>query len=618
VRRLFPFLLFFGASFLGLGWGLSSLSRLFGREREDALAALAAQRGALEQYAAAALQHALRWRMEQRSKAFELAERDPLAPSAGLYATHEGVQRLPRLAVLPSGAVSEENPSAPLEGVTPDEVERAMHKLGLLKPSEGPTRERERLAGEVTQALEAGSPKKAQEAFHRLLLHRTLYVLPVYRDVTLMLSVLEAMTSKAALEPAIAEGVLRSGLEVSPGAFLPGLQRWLLVKRGQMGPLFRIARIRERTDVVCDAAEVPHEDFDARLAELTDKPLPLPLEVPAALLVEGRWYLEPQPEGGVRGIRVEIAELLDAVATEMRERGLLEPGGQLQLLAGTEVQPAPFLRVSVEMPRWEETRARIAERYRLKSLLLLTCGGLMAGVVGLVGLSQRRKQRFLELKSEFIATVSHELRTPLSSIRLLGETLAKRVASNPDAKDYPERIVREADGLSFLVENVLSFNRIGRGRWQLVRAQVSLDELFSNLKALETPSGGPPLQLTLETQGLVLDGDPTLLQLLFSNLLRNARVYNTRSPVQVEVRVTDVEEPTIQVRDNGVGIPPKEWERVFEEFYRLQTVGLEVHGSGLGLALCRRIMKLHGGSLRVVTSNPDGTTFELRFPGRRA
>jgi signal transduction histidine kinase len=65
--------------------------------------------------------------------------------------------------------------------------------------------------------------------------------------------------------------------------------------------------------------------------------------------------------------------------------------------------------------------------------------------------------------------------------------------------------------------------------------------------------------------------------------------------------------------DNGVGIPASEWENVFQDFYRLTQAGMEVHGSGLGLALCRKIMKLHGGDIHVVTSGPEGTTFALNF-----
>jgi len=79
--------------------------------------------------------------------------------------------------------------------------------------------------------------------------------------------------------------------------------------------------------------------------------------------------------------------------------------------------------------------------------------------------------------------VSHDLRTPLASIRLQAETLMRRLRGNPEARDYPERIVRDVDGLSFLVENILSFNRLEHGGWQPRRADVSLRELVGGLRA---------------------------------------------------------------------------------------------------------------------------------------
>jgi signal transduction histidine kinase len=70
--------------------------------------------------------------------------------------------------------------------------------------------------------------------------------------------------------------------------------------------------------------------------------------------------------------------------------------------------------------------------------------------------------------------------------------------------------------------------------------------------------------------------------------------------------------------DNGIGIPESEWEKVFRDFYRLDSQGPAVHGSGLGLALCRKIMALHGGRISITQSGPQGTTFSLYFPQPRA
>jgi two-component system sensor histidine kinase SenX3 len=229
--------------------------------------------------------------------------------------------------------------------------------------------------------------------------------------------------------------------------------------------------------------------------------------------------------------------------------------------------------------------------------------------------SQQRKYRFLELKSDFVATVSHELRTPLASIRLLGETLERKLAQAPEVRDYPARIVQAADGLHFLVENILSFNRIDKGRWKLRTSRVRLEELVNPLRDDLASATTVQVDLVTDVGDAELEADPSLLRLLFANLGRNACAYNRRSPVHISVTAQTIPGHgcTVLFSDNGVGIPEDEWENVFQDFYRLTQPGPEVHGSGLGLALCRKIMRLHGGDIQVANSSHKGTTFALTF-----
>jgi signal transduction histidine kinase len=225
----------------------------------------------------------------------------------------------------------------------------------------------------------------------------------------------------------------------------------------------------------------------------------------------------------------------------------------------------------------------------------------------------------VELKSDFVASVSHELRTPMTSIRLLAETLERRFGDNPEARDYFDRLHQTTDGLHFLIENILSFNRVDKGRWVPRRARVRLDELASTLQVDLAGTTEVPVRLSVDVGDVELDVDPALLRLLLSNLGRNACAYNQRSPVELSLRAHGEPEGgcTVLFGDNGIGIPAAEREHIFQEFYRLTPEGTEVHGSGLGLALCRRIMLLHGGNLRVAASSPQGTTFALTFPPPR-
>jgi signal transduction histidine kinase len=241
---------------------------------------------------------------------------------------------------------------------------------------------------------------------------------------------------------------------------------------------------------------------------------------------------------------------------------------------------------------------------------------LVAGVMALGYLTYRRRHRFLALKGDFVSAVSHELRTPLASIRLMAETLERRTRDVPGVRDYPARIVRDIDGLGFLVENILSFNRLSRGKWKPQRESVRLGDVVARLAAERDLWARRAAELTGDDlDRVVLRADRDLLKLLLTNLLRNACSYNERDPARV--RLSAVPRPAggwiVRVGDNGVGIPTAEHERIFDDFYRARE-GSE-RGSGLGLAICRKVMEAHGGSVRVAESSPAGTTFELCFPG---
>jgi signal transduction histidine kinase len=604
LRRLLPTLVALVLGLAGLGWGLWNLQRIFATEREDARASLRSRREALEQYALASLSQALREKLESARPALELASADPLAPAEGLYLRERGEQVLPRLAHHDSG---EDTPAR-------DRYTRMRAGREIPDEDEEPWAERLALVRAMERALARGDGKAATEALLAFLQHRSRYVLTSTRDVPSLLLVLELLAKEADPVPDLMRALVRDGWEERQGGRLDGLQRLLLLKRS------RFTRadfdfLRERVVELSTRTGTPVMDFEARVAELAAAPLPLPASLPGPTLVRSGWYLEPRGEGNARGVAVAPEALLETLTREMRERGLLDAEGHVRLLGTEEVLPLASLHLGVETPLWAREESALEQRYQLKTGMVGLCAVLALTIAALAFLGQQRKSRFLELKSDFVATVSHELRTPLASIRLLAETLEWRLAQGTEARDYPARIIHEADGLGFLVENLLSFNRIDKGRWVPHLSRVRLDELVATLRRDVEAWAQVPVELTAHMDERELNADPQLLRLLLANLARNACAYNTRSPVRLHVEA--LTGGRVRFSDNGVGIPPAEWERIFGEFYRLRGQGREVPGSGLGLALCRRIMRLHGGTLRVATSSPEGTTFELTFPEQR-
>jgi signal transduction histidine kinase len=591
VRRLLPVLLAIAAGLAALGWGLWTLERIFGRERSEALAARDAERAALVQCAREALARTLAARLRDAGPRFDAALDDPLAPDSGLYLSVGGDVRLPRLPVGPAAPVGD--PTARYECSRQGTCREAA--------APGPWAERVALADAFGAALRRGDAAAVEDAFRALLAHRLRYLLDPALDVPLTLAAVERLAGRA--DPDLLRQVLRDGVRARDGSVLPGLQRFLLAHRGRFAPA-DLRALGDRLAALSRAAGVPADDFAARLAE-TPQPAPAPTAEPALV---GGWYVEPQGRT-LRGLAVDAPALPATLTADLRALGLLQP--EDAVTAAALEGPLARLPLAVSAPRLDRAGAEADARFRLKTALAALCGVFGLAIAALALLFQRRRQRTLALQSELVATVSHELRTPLASIRLLAETLARRLRGVPEAGDYPARIVRDVEGLAFLVENVLSYNRVGRVRPR--RRPLALAGLVEAVRDDVEAHARRPIEWRLEgLDGVELSADPDLLHLLLLNLARNACQHNERDPVRIGVAArADDAWVEVRVDDNGVGIPPVERRRVFAAFHRAGGRG---RGAGLGLALCRRVARAHGGTLRVADSGPDGTTFALRLP----
>lgn len=607
LRRLLPTLLALGCGFLALSWGLVSLQRLFAQETEDARQHLRSQREELERSATERLRLKLHQQLERNLPAIKLAVEDPLAPSDGLYWLLSKHQFLPRL---PRPRAETQTPAQQLY----EELRVAIEH----PPAPGPWQQRLELLRAVEAVLPKDAldmPDTAERRLEALLRHRADHPLPPAQELPYTLLVVERL-ARGENTHWLVRALIRGGLPEDLGGMAQGLglQRELL-RHCESFTQADFDAFTQRILALSAELSEPSDAFRARVAELGTGAIVVPTHLTEPTLIGARWYLEQEGEV-VRGIAVEPAELLAAITLEMRQRKLLGPEDHVRLGRVAPTQRVSSLKLDAVLPRRAAEEAAISKRYGLKTLLVLICGALAVAIVALAGLAQHRKYRFLELKSDFVATVSHELRTPLASIRLLAETLELRAGGSPEVRDYPTRIIQAADGLHFLVENILSFNRLDKGRWVAQLTRVRLEELMGPLRTDLANVSRVPVELTEDVGDVELWADPALLRLLLSNLGRNACNYNHNTPVKLSVRVHSVPGHgcTVLFGDNGIGIPESEWENVFLDFYRLTQQGPEVHGSGLGLALCRRIMHVHGGTLRVATSGPQGTTFALTFP----
>ncbi|MEY4513221.1 MAG: hypothetical protein RLZZ450_5343 [Pseudomonadota bacterium] len=268
----------------------------------------------------------------------------------------------------------------------------------------------------------------------------------------------------------------------------------------------------------------------------------------------------------------------------------------------------------------EQARRR---EFNKAAMIALSVAIMLVGV-GFLLYAIVQERRLNALKSDFIANVSHELKTPLSAVRMFGEMLlTQRIANEQKRKQYLEIIVREAETLSALIENVLDFAALERGKQTYAPEEAAIDEIVS--RAVETVrhrvEGSEITMFVAEsTPRVLVDAQAVLLATI--NLLDNALKYGEGTPIDVNIDVQQ-REIAISVRDRGPGIPRGEVRRVFDRFYRVRRPGQHQRGSGIGLSLVKHIADAHGG--RAWADNaPDGgavvsfsVALDARGRGRR-
>jgi two-component system sensor histidine kinase KdpD len=220
------------------------------------------------------------------------------------------------------------------------------------------------------------------------------------------------------------------------------------------------------------------------------------------------------------------------------------------------------------------------------------------------------------LRTDLLSSVSHDLRTPLASIAgSAGVLLAGgEGVGRAEQHELLETIQSESQRLSELVSNLLDLTRLDSGALQPRREWVPVEELVHGaLDRLDPQLTGRPVQLDLPREILQAHVDPVLIEQALVHLLENALKYSPADST-IELRASGSPgEVLIEISDRGPGIPPGEEQRIFEKFVRLPD-GKRASGSGLGLSVCRAILRAHGGSVLAENRLGGGATFRMRLP----
>ena len=273
-------------------------------------------------------------------------------------------------------------------------------------------------------------------------------------------------------------------------------------------------------------------------------------------------------------------------------------------------------RLNVTMTAASGLAAAVARRHVLEMVMVGLSGLVVIAGSIVILVAAARERKLSNLKSDFVANVSHELKTPLSLVRMFGELLQSgRVDSDDKRRQYLQIIVSESERLAALIENVLDFAKVERGKaaYEFASSNV-VDVVARAVEAcrVRAEREGVELEFACKSTAIPLEIDERAVEIAVINLVDNAVKYaagGRRVRVQLGVQGSFVE---IRVTDWGPGIAADEKRRVFERFVRgRNTRNQRVRGSGIGLALVKHIAEAHGGGAWVEDADGRGSCFVI-------
>ncbi|PXX98814.1 hypothetical protein DF185_15670 [Marinifilum breve] len=262
----------------------------------------------------------------------------------------------------------------------------------------------------------------------------------------------------------------------------------------------------------------------------------------------------------------------------------------------------------------------VRERTRTNIILLIVMDIILLLAAWFVYKNIRKQIRLNQLKTEFISNVSHEIRTPLALINMYSETLEMgRIPTEEKKMEYYKVINTEANRLSRMVNKILNFSRIERGKREYHFINTNLNTEIENIVAnyqQHFDQNGFEIELQLADQIPDIKVDKEAVAEAIINLVDNGMKYSADVKKIELITYMDADCVRVDVKDYGIGIEKKDQPMVFDKFYRVTTGNLahKAKGSGIGLSIVKHIMEAHHGKVELASEFGKGSCFSLLFP----
>ena len=274
--------------------------------------------------------------------------------------------------------------------------------------------------------------------------------------------------------------------------------------------------------------------------------------------------------------------------------------------------------LALQRPNYAEGEMLVGDR--TLELYLAPFSDQASGGVLIVLHDVTEQHRNEERRKEFVANVSHELRTPLTNVRSYAETLRDGGGDIPQdtANSFLDIIITETDRMTHIVQDLLTLSRLDAGNAELVLSRFPFGEAIESVtraNALAAKQRGHTLTYIPPESLPLIVGDRSRLEQVMMNIISNAIKYTPDGGHITITSGSSESEVWMEVCDDGIGIPEKDRDRIFDRFYRVDKArSRESGGTGLGLSIAKEIVQRHHGTIGLAPHQGPGTTVRLTLP----